>query len=119
METRLDKQSKACTDAGKAAIVKQGYPKVADEFQQIVLGRADAVWETDTAIKEWMATYPDQYEVAYSLPKDVYGVYYTKGAADLGASLTAAIKALNDNGTLPALAAKYGIDPATLDTSSK
>jgi polar amino acid transport system substrate-binding protein len=119
VEARLDTQSTACTAAGKAAIVKQGYPKVADEYQQIVLGRVDAIWETDTAIKEWMTQYPGLYEVAYSLPKDVYGIYFTKGAADLGASLTAAITALNANGTLPALAAKYGIDPATLDTSSK
>ena len=115
VESRLDAQSKACTDAGKAAIVKQGYPTVADEFQQIVLGRADAIWETDTAVTEWMSQYPDQYEVAYSLPKDVYGIYYTKGAADLGAALTASLKALKANGTLAALAAEYGQDPATLD----
>jgi polar amino acid transport system substrate-binding protein len=117
VESRLDTQSTACTDAGKAAINKQGYPKVADEFQQIVLGRVDAIWETDTAVRQWMTTYPDTYEVAYSLPKDVYGIYYTKGAADLGASLTAALEALNENGTLPALAVKYGQDPATLDTT--
>ena len=115
VEKRLEAQSKACTDTGKAAINKQGYPKVADEYQQIVLGRVDAIWETDTAVKEWMTQYPDLYEVAYSLPKDVYGIYYTKGAADLGAALTASLKALKDNGTLAALAAEYGQDPATLD----
>jgi polar amino acid transport system substrate-binding protein len=115
VESRLDDQSKACETAGKAAINKQGYPTVADEYQQIVLGRVDAIWETDTAVKEWMTQYPDLYEVAYSLPKDVYGVYYTKGATDLGAALTGSLKALKDNGTLAALAAKYGQDPATLD----
>ena len=67
------------------AINIQGYPKVADELQQIVLGRVDAVWETDSAVSDWMLRNPDQYEVAYALPQDdTYGIYYTKGSDRAG-----------------------------------
>ena len=65
---------------GSPAINIQGYPKVADEFQQIILGRVDAIWETDSAVSDWMMRNPDQYEVAYALPRDdTYGIYYAKG----------------------------------------
>ena len=47
VEQRINELSGQCTAAGNAAINIQGYPKVADEFQQIILGRVDAVWETD------------------------------------------------------------------------
>jgi polar amino acid transport system substrate-binding protein len=120
VEQRINALSGECTAAGNAAINIQAYPKVADEFQQIVLGRADAVWETDTAVLNWMFQNPDQYEVAYALPRDDnYGVYYSKGNAELGDALAAAIKVLKDDGTLAGIATKYNIDPATLDTSSK
>ncbi len=81
-----------------------------------MLGRVDAVWETDTAVLNWMFTNPDQYEVAYALPlEDNYGVYYTKGNTELGDALAAALKVLKDDGTLAAIATKYNIDPAILD----
>ena len=38
-------------------------------FQQIVVGRVDAVWETDTAVSDWMLKNPGQYEVGYAMPK--------------------------------------------------
>lgn len=116
VEKRANAASTACTTAGKAAITIQGYPKVADEFQQIVLGRVDAIWETDTAVSDWMIKNPDVYEVAYAFPRDdIYGVYYTKGATDLGAALTAALQALKADGTLGAIAGAYQIDEGTLE----
>src|SRR5207248_2750375 len=79
VEQRINAQNKACTDAGKPAIQIAGYPKVADEFQQIVVGRVDAVWETDTAVSDWMIKYPDKYQVGYAAPKtDSYGIYFQK-----------------------------------------
>ena len=55
-------------------------------------------------------------EVAYAMPKeDNYGVYLTKGNAELGNALAAAIRELKADGTLAAIAATYQIDPATLD----
>ena len=108
--------SKACTDAGKPAITIQGYKLVSDELQQIVIGRVDAVWETDTAVSDWLLKNPGKYEVAFAFPRDKnYGVYYGKGKTDLGTAITAALKAIKADGSLVAIAAKYQMDAATLD----
>lgn len=120
VEQRINAASTACTAAGKDAINIQGYAKVADEFQQIVLGRVDAVWETDTAVLNWMFTNPDKYEIAYALPRDDnYGVYYGKGKADIGTAITAALAALKADGSLAALTTKYNMDPGLLDVVVK
>ncbi len=116
VETESAAQSKKCTDGGKQAITIQGYPKVADELQQIVVGRVDAVWETDSAISDFLLKHPDQYEVAYPFPKaDSYGVYLQKNKADLKTALGDALKALKASGKLAALCKQYQIDPVVLD----
>jgi polar amino acid transport system substrate-binding protein len=116
VETRSADASKACTDASKPAITIQKYAKVADELQQIVLGRVDAVWETDSAVADFMLKNPDTYEVAYSFPRDdTYAVYYTKGNTSLGDALTAALKALKANGALGEIANTYELDAGTLE----
>jgi len=116
VEQRINAQNKACTDAGKPAIQIAGYPKVADEFQQIVVGRVDAVWETDTAVSDWMIKYPDKYQVGYAAPKtDSYGIYFQKNKPDLKTALSAALKGLKGDGTLSTLTKKYQMDPVVLD----
>jgi len=116
VETVSAEASKACTDAGNEAINIQGYAKVADEFQQIVLGRVDAIWETQEAVADWMTRNPDKYEVAFVASQDkTYGIYYNKGKTDIGDAFTAALRALKDDGTLAGIADKYNLDPATLD----
>jgi polar amino acid transport system substrate-binding protein len=108
--------SDACVKAGKPAIKIQGYPKVPDELQQIVIGRVDAVWETDTAVADFRLKNPGKYDIAFTVPGDFkYGIYFGKGKADVGAALTGALKALKADGTLAALATKYNLDPANLD----
>ena len=120
VEERINKASAACEAANKPKINIQAYEKVADEFQQIVLGRVEAVWETDTGVLNFMFEHPNEYEVAYAMPRDDnYGVYYGKGKADLGTALQAAIDALNADGTLAALAQKYDMDPAILQVVEK
>ena len=120
VEQRINAASTACTTAGKEAINIQGYAKVADELQQIVLGRVDAVWETDTAVSDFMIKNPGKYEVAYALTRDDnYGVYFGKGKADIGAAFTAALKALLADGSLAAIAGKYEMDPAILSDAIK
>jgi polar amino acid transport system substrate-binding protein len=115
VEERITKASADCEAAGKPKIEIQAYEKVADEFQQIILGRVDAVWETDTGVLNFMFDHPDEYEVAYAMPvDDNYGVYYGKGLADLGTALQASIDALNADGTLAGIAEKYGIDTGLL-----
>ena len=116
---RSKEASDACVAASKPAINIQGYPEVADELQQIVLGRVDAVWETDSAVSVFMTKNPGKYEVAFAFPReDKYAVYYTKGKADLGTAITAALSALKADGTLAAICATYAIDPATLEPIS-
>jgi len=116
VEQAANAQSKKCTDGGKAAVKIQGYPKVPDELQQIVLGRVDAVWETDSAVSDFMLKNAGKYQVAYAFPRtDTYGVYLQKNKPDLSAALTAAIKALKADGTLAALCQHYQIDPAVLE----
>jgi polar amino acid transport system substrate-binding protein len=116
VEKESKAQSKKCTDAGKAAIDIQGYKTVPDEFQQIVLGRVDAVWETDSAISNWMIKNAGKYEIGYAFPPDnTYGVYYTKGNTSLGTALKAAMLALKADGTLGTIADKYAIDQKTLE----
>jgi polar amino acid transport system substrate-binding protein len=116
VETVSGEASKACTDAGKEAINIQGYAKVADEFQQIVLGRVDAIWETQEAVADWMTRNPDKYEVAFVASQDkTYGIYYNKGKTDIGVAFAAALRALKDDGTLETIATDYNLDPATLD----
>jgi polar amino acid transport system substrate-binding protein len=115
VEERINDLNSQCTADG-APISIQAYPDVATELQQIVLGRVNAIWETDSAVSYWMVQYPDEYEVAYALPRDdTYGIYYQKGNAQLGDALAAAVTALNEDGTLATIADTYQIDPATLD----
>jgi polar amino acid transport system substrate-binding protein len=117
VEERIRAASEACTTGGGQAINIQGYETVAEEFQQIVLGRVDAVWETDTAVSNWLLENPGAYEVAYAMPReDNYGIYYGKGKADIGTALQAALDALNADGTLAGIATRYEMDPAILET---
>ena len=116
VETVSNQASTDCTNAGKPAITIQGYAKVADEFQQIVLGRVDAIWETQEAVADWMTRNPGKYEVAFVASQDkTYGVYYLKGKTDMGTAFSAVLKALKADGTLAQIAQKYNLDPATLD----
>jgi polar amino acid transport system substrate-binding protein len=108
--------SDKCVTDGKAAITVQGYPKVPDELQQIVIGRVDAVWETDTAVADFRLKNPGKYDIAFTVAGDSkYGIYFGKGKADVGTALSAALKALKDDGTLAGIATKYNLDPANLD----
>jgi polar amino acid transport system substrate-binding protein len=116
VETVSGETSKHCTDTGKPAIQIQGYAKVADEFQQIVLGRVVAIWETDEAVADWMNRNPDKYEVAFVASQDkTYGIYRRKEHDDIGDAIAAALRALKDDGTLAEIAEKYGLDPDKLD----
>jgi len=115
VEEEIGKASTACTTAGKPAIDIQGYPTVAEELQQIVGGRVDAVWETDTAVADFMVKNPNQYEVAFVVSRDdAYGVYFQKNKPDLAAALVDAFKALKADGTWATIATQYAQDPAAL-----
>jgi polar amino acid transport system substrate-binding protein len=108
--------SDKCKAAGQPEIKVQGYAKVADELQQIVIGRVDAVWETDTAVADFRLKNPGKYDIAFTVPGNfTYGIYFGKGKTDLGTALSATLKALKDDGTLASIATKYNLDPANLE----
>ena len=116
VQERAEAASAACEAAGSEKIEIQAYETVAEELQQIVRGSVDAVWETDTAVSNFILEHPGEYEVAYALPRDDnYGVYYGKGKTDVGDALQAAIDALKADGTLAAIAQRYAMDPEILD----
>jgi polar amino acid transport system substrate-binding protein len=115
VEEKINEQNTACTTAGKPAIDIQGYPTVAEELQQIIGGRVDAVWETDTAVADFVVKNPGQYEVAFVVSRDdAYGVYFQKNKPDLAAALVDAFKALKADGTWATIATQYAQDPAAL-----
>lgn len=116
VERRINKASAACETAGSEPIDIQAYKTVPEELQQILNGRVDAVWETDTAVSNFLLEHPNEYEVAYALPRDDnYGVYYEKGNTNVGDALAAAIAALKADGTLATIAQTYAMDPAILE----
>ena len=120
VQRRAEKVRKACAAAGSPELVIMPYKTVAEEFQQIIRGSVDAVWETDTGVSNFMLEHPNEYEVAYALPKDDnYGVYYGKGKTDVGDALQAAIDALNADGTFATIAQTYEMDPAILEVVVK
>jgi polar amino acid transport system substrate-binding protein len=115
VEEEIAKASTACTTGGKPAIEIQPYATVAEEMQQIVQGRVDAVWETDTQIGDFMGKNPGKYEVAIVVSQDAaYGVYFRKNHTDIADALIDAFKALKADGSWAAIATKYGQDPALL-----
>lgn len=115
VEEEINNASKACTDGGKPAIDIQPYATVAEEMQQIVQGRVDAVWETDTQIGDFIGKNPGKYEVAIVVSQDAaYGVYFRPGHQDIADALVASFKAMKADGSWAAIATKYGQDPALL-----
>lgn len=89
----------------------QSYPGDTDAIAQLLLGRADAVLTQDTEGAYQMKQHPGKIAIGYLFPQfDTFGIYYRKGD-EIGAKMTAAIKALKADGTLGKLAAKYSIPP--------
>jgi polar amino acid transport system substrate-binding protein len=126
VEEEINKASKACTDGGKTAIDVQGYPTVPEEFQSIVQNKVDGIWETDTAVADYLLKNAGKYEVAFVVSRDdAYGVYFQKGKADIAAALVDAFKAIKADKSWDAIATKYSQDPAALapacphDTATK
>jgi len=68
-------------------------------------------------VADFMTRNPGAYEVAYALSRDDnYGIYAQKGKTDIGDAFAAALRALKADGTLAAIATRYNLDPATLDS---
>lgn len=115
VEDLINTQSGKCTAAGKPAIAIQAYATVAEEMQQIVQGRVDAVWETDTQVGYFIGQNPGKFDIAFVVSRDAaYGVYFQKNHSDIGDALIDAFKALKADGSWAAIATQYGQDPTLL-----
>lgn len=104
---QLDKQLRG---EGKPGIKVQSYPKASDAVQQLVVGRADAVYTQDTEAAFRAKAQPGQFEIAYSDPSaETFGVYHRRDDQDLGKRLQDALKRMQQEGTLAELAKRWGL----------
>jgi polar amino acid transport system substrate-binding protein len=107
--SNLLKKAQAISDKlqsqGKAPSNVQGYDKFDEAIQQVAIGRADAVITQDIDAAARQKSQPGQYEVAYTFPDaETFGVYYKPDNQDLGDKLYKALKELDANGQLKAIA---------------
>jgi len=113
---KLNEQLKA---AGKTPATLQTYPKGSDVAQQVLVGRAAAGLSQDTELAYRELQTPGQFKTLYSFPdKDIFGAYLRPDAADK-AAVQAAVQALTADGTLKAIAEKWKLDPANLQTTAQ
>jgi polar amino acid transport system substrate-binding protein len=104
---QLDKDLKA---QGKPGINIQTYPKASDAVQQLVVGRAVAVYTQDTEAAFRAKAQPGQFEIAYEDPSaETFGIYHRKEEAELGDGLESAVEKLREDGTLAEIAKRWGL----------
>lgn len=109
----LDKQLRG---QGKPGINVQAYPKASDAVQQLVVGRADAVYTQDTEAAFRSKAQPGQFQVAYSDPQgETFGIYVRRGDADLDRRLQAAVARMRRQGTLARIAERWGLPASGTD----
>jgi polar amino acid transport system substrate-binding protein len=109
-EKTLKKLDKDLRAQGKPGIRVQTYPKASDAVQQLVVGRAVAVYTQDTEAAFRSKAQPGQFEIAFADPAaETFGIYHRKDEADLGKGLQAAVKKLSQDGSLAEIAKRWGL----------
>ncbi|HLA32663.1 MAG TPA: transporter substrate-binding domain-containing protein [Pseudomonas sp.] len=115
----MEKLNADLTAAGKTPAVLQTYPKGSDVAQQVLVGRAAAGLSQDTELAYRELQNPGQFKTLYSFPeKDIFGAYLRPNPQDQ-AAVQAAVEALKADGTLQAIAEKWKLDPANLNTAAQ
>lgn len=111
----LDKQSEACTAAGKPPIEALSFPSIDRAYSALAQGRADIVL-TDAGVASFLAAQtPDRVEVGFDLPTDfVFGFAVAKTDAELRDALHAALAAEYAAGDLQAALKKWGFSERQL-----
>lgn len=113
---KLNEQLKA---AGKTPATLQTYPKGSDVAQQVLVGRAAAGLSQDTELAYRELQTPGQFKTLYAFPeKDIFGAYMRPNPEDQKA-VQDAVAALKADGTLKAIAEKWKLDPANLETAAQ
>lgn len=104
---KLDKDLRA---QGKPGITIQTYPKASDAVQQLVVGRAVAVYTQDTEAAFRSKAQPGQFEIAYADPSaETFGIYLRKDQTELGDGLKSAVEKMRQDGTLAEIAKRWGL----------
>jgi polar amino acid transport system substrate-binding protein len=104
---KLDKELKA---QGKPGIRIQTYPKASDAVQQLVVGRAVAVYTQDTEAAFRSKAQPDAFEIAYSDPSaETFGIYVRKDQTEVSDGLKTALEKLRQDGSLAEIAKRWGL----------
>jgi polar amino acid transport system substrate-binding protein len=115
----MEKLNAELTAAGKTPATLQTYPKGSDVAQQVLVGRAAAGLSQDTELAYRELQNPGQFKTLYSFPeKDIFGAYMRPNPQDQ-AAVQAAVEALKADGTLQAIAEKWKLDPANLNTAAQ
>ncbi len=105
----LPAKSKACTDAGKAAIKILKFDKQDEATNALVLGRADAM-SADSPITQYaVSQQKDKIELAGD-PFDIapYGIAVNKGS-QLVKAVQAALQSMMDDGSYKTILDKWGV----------
>jgi polar amino acid transport system substrate-binding protein len=104
---KLDKDLKA---QGKPGIRIQTYPKASDAVQQLVVGRAVAVYTQDTEAAFRSKAQPGQFEIAFADPAaETFGIYHRKDQTELGTGLKTAVDKMRQDGSLAEIAKRWGL----------
>jgi polar amino acid transport system substrate-binding protein len=104
---KLDKDLKA---QGKSGINIQTYPKASDAVQQLVVGRAVAVYTQDTEAAFRSKAQPGQFEIAFRDPAaETFGIYHRKDETELGSGLEEAIDKMRQDGSLADIAKRWSL----------
>jgi polar amino acid transport system substrate-binding protein len=104
---KLDKDLKA---QGKSGINIQTYPKASDAVQQLVVGRAVAVYTQDTEAAFRSKAQPGEFEIAFRDPDaETFGIYHRKDETELGTGLKEAVDKMRQDGSLTDIAKRWGL----------
>ncbi len=111
----LPAKSKACTDAGKAAITILKFDKQDEATNALVLGRADAM-SADSPITQYAVSQQSAKIELAGDPFDVapYGIAVDKGSK-LTQAIQAALQSMMDDGSYKTILDKWGVFSGAVD----
>lgn len=103
--------------AGKGPIEVQTYPSASGVIEQILVGRAAGTITQDTTAAFRMMQMPDRLKIAYTYDEsETYGIYLRKNVDDRR-MVKEAIQALQANGEMKALLAKWSLPETSTDVA--
>jgi polar amino acid transport system substrate-binding protein len=108
-------KSKACTGAGKPAIIIDQYQKQSDATAAVVSGKDDAMLADSPvsayAVKQTNGALALDGSIYASAP---YGYALPKSETDFGGAIAGAVKDLINDGTYKTILAKWGVDAGAI-----